>query len=116
MESMGIALTKRVLTRLRASLCRNNRYKYIENAPHHVTALKAFESLVSVNNEGGMGLTEVSEEVTKAGGKVVLATGDGYVLIDKRRTLCGVMAHNLCGVRIELVFPEEVWTHFYSSV
>ena len=91
---------------IRASLSSNPRYAYLQSASHAEAALKAFDPLVSRRGEGGTGLTGVQEGIITARGRLVLATGDGYVKIDGRRIQIGTMALDLPGVQIEMMFPE----------
>lgn len=93
---------------IRSSLSSNPSYKYLANGPHYEAALKAFESLVSRTPGYGTGLTEVREQVINLGGHLTLATGDGYVIINKEGVAkFGQMAYDLPGVQIQLSFPEE---------
>ena len=93
---------------IRSSLTSNPNYRYLANRPHYEAALKAFEPRISRMPEGGTGLTEVRDEVTKLGGRLTLATGDGYVIIARAQVGYGQMAYDLPGVQMELSFPEEV--------
>lgn len=92
---------------IRASLCTNPKYTYLEKLPHHEAALLAFEPLVSCKPEGGTGLTEVRDGVKRLGGHLVLATGDEYVTMYQETITYGSMAYDLNGVQIELSFPVE---------
>ena len=56
--------------------------------------------------EGGMGLTDVSQNVADIGGSLFLSTGDGWVHVTgDRRILTGFQAYDLPGVQINLVMP-----------
>ncbi len=90
---------------IRASLCKNPQYSYLTDVPHYEAIIKALEPLVSVRTDGGMGLTQVSEQIHEANGELILATGDGYVILNRHRTIKGDMAYNLCGVQIQISFP-----------
>lgn len=91
---------------IRASLSSNPNYAYLQSASHAEAALKAFDPLVSRRGEGGTGLTGVQDGITAARGRLVLATGDGYVKMNGRRIQIGSMALDLPGVQIEMMFPE----------
>jgi hypothetical protein len=93
---------------IRASLIRNPRYSYLAEATHYEAALKSFDPLVSCLSSGGTGLTEVRDQVINLNGRLILATGDGYVIITKDDIRYGLMAYNLPGVQMELSFSEEV--------
>ncbi len=93
---------------IRSSLASNPSYAYLTGHPHYDAILKAFEPLVSRTPEGGTGLTEVRDEVLNLNGRLTVTTGDGYVIISKGGTRYGQMMHELCGVQMELSFPEEV--------
>jgi len=94
---------------IRASLCKNLKYEYLAVIPHYEAVLKAFEPLVSRVDERGMGLTYLREQVIKAKGQILLATGDGFVKMTRHRTEMGTMGYNLGGVQVEVVLPEEGW-------
>jgi hypothetical protein len=94
---------------IRASLCKNPKYEYLAVIPHYEAALKAFEPLVSRIDERGVGLTYFKEQVIKAKGQILLATGDGFVKINRHRTEMGTMGYNLGGLQVEVVLPEEGW-------
>ena len=92
---------------IRHTLSRNPRFANFDELPHYEAALKAFDPLVSRFSEGGMGLTEVREQVMNLRGRLMLSTGDGYVAISQGNMVYGNMEHDLTGVQIELTFPEE---------
>lgn len=94
---------------IRASLCKNLKYEYLAVIPHYEAALKAFEPLVSRVEERGVGLTYLREQVIKAKGQILLATGDGFVKINRHRTEMGTMGNNLGGLQVEVVLPEAGW-------
>jgi hypothetical protein len=94
---------------IRTSLCKNLKYEYLAVIPHYEAALKAFEPLVSRVEDRGVGLTYLREQVIKAQGQILLATGDGFVKINRHRTEMGTMGYNLGGVQIEVTLPEEGW-------
>lgn len=91
---------------IRSSLASNPIFGFLSDRPHYEAALKAFEPLVSRMSEGGTGLTEVKEEIINLNGRLTLATGDGYVIIEKENTRYGQMAYDLPGVQIQLSFPD----------
>ena len=93
---------------IRSSLSSNPAYAYLADCPHHESALKAFEPLVSCISGCGMGLTDVRDEVINLGGRLILTTGDGYVIIGRDVTKYGKMSHDLPGVEVELSIPEEI--------
>lgn len=92
---------------IRHSLASNPKFSNLAEAEHYSAALKAFEPLVTRKPEGGTGLTEVRDGVMRAGGALVLTTGDGYVRINPRRTQVGKMAFDLPGVQVEISLPEK---------
>lgn len=92
---------------IRSSLSSSAKHAYLSQASHREAALKAFEPLVTCRQEGGMGLTEAREGVLELGGSLLLATGDGYVIINGSGTRVGEMNYDLPGVQIELSFPER---------
>jgi hypothetical protein len=93
---------------IRSSLSSNPQFAYLNNSAHYEAALKAFEPLVSRIPGCGTGLTDVRDEAINLGGRLILATGDGYVIIGPDGTKYGNMAYDLPGVQIELSIPEEV--------
>ncbi len=92
---------------IRASLSKNLKYEYMAVLPHYEAALKAFEPMASRGEERGAGLTYMREQVLKAKGQLILATGDGYVRVNGQRTETGIMGYSLDGVQVEVVLPEE---------
>lgn len=93
---------------IRSSLSVNNRHAHLLTLPHCEAALKAFEPLVSGLPEGGTGLTEVREETCNLGGRLMLTTGDGYVIMSSERVNYGNMVYDLPGVQMELSLPESL--------
>lgn len=93
---------------IRSSLSSNPTYSYLADYPHYEVALKSFEPLVSRIPGCGTGLTEVRDETINLGGRLTLATGDGYVIIGQDGIKYGKMSYDLPGVQVELSFPEEV--------
>lgn len=91
---------------IRASLATNPKYKTLLKRPHCEAALKSFEPLITRLPEGGTGLTDVKDVVTRLNGMMKLATGDGYVTITDKGVHYGQMAYDLPGVQMELLFPE----------
>jgi hypothetical protein len=94
---------------IRSSLCKNLQHEYLAVLPHYEAALKAFEPMVSRKDERGVGLTQVREQVLKAQGQIICATGDGYVKINRQKTETGIMGYNLRGAQIEVAIPEGGW-------
>ncbi|MHB8104033.1 MAG: ATP-binding protein [Dehalococcoidales bacterium] len=92
---------------IRSSLCKNLKHEYLAVLPHYEAVLKAFEPMASRLEERGAGLTYVREQVLKAKGQIILATGDSYVKTNIDGTEMGNMAYNLTGTQIEVVLPEE---------
>jgi anti-sigma regulatory factor (Ser/Thr protein kinase) len=93
----------------RASLLKNQKYEYLAVIPHYEAALKAYDPLASRIDERGVGLTYLREQVIKARGQLLLATGDGFVKINRHRTEMGMMRYSLPGVQIEVALPEAGW-------
>jgi len=93
---------------IRSSLSSNPTYAHLASWPHHDVALKAFEPLVSRIPGCGTGLTDVRDQVINLGGRFVLTTGDGYVIISPSGTSYGKTTYDLPGVQAELSIPEEV--------
>jgi hypothetical protein len=93
---------------IRSSLSSNPTFAYLSSARHYEAALKAFEPLVSRIPGCGTGLTEVRDGAVDLGGRLVLSTGDGYVIIGQDGTKYGKMYYDLPGVQVELSIPEEV--------
>lgn len=89
---------------IRSSLSSNPCYSDLATEPHHVAALKAFEPGVT-RSEGGMGLTEVRDSIVNLNGKLLLSTGDEFIIMDNQHTTYGKMAYDLTGVQIEVSFP-----------
>ncbi len=92
---------------IRASLSSNPKYAYLIDSPHCDAAMKSFEPLVSRSPEGGTGLMEVGDGTSAIGGVLTLATGDGYVIIQKGEYSYGRMAYDLSGVQMSLSIPER---------
>jgi len=93
---------------IRLSLSSNPQFAYLMASTHCEAALIAFEPLVSRVPGCGTGLTEVRDEVIALGGRLTLATGDGYVIIGQDGTNYGKMSYDLPGVQVELSIPEEI--------
>lgn len=91
---------------IRASLATNPKYKSLMSYPHYEVALKSFEPLITRLPEGGTGLTDVKDGVIRLNGRMILSTGDGYVIMTDTDIKYGQMAYDLPGVQIELMFPE----------
>ncbi len=92
---------------IRSSLARNNRYREFLHKSHTEAAVKALEAGVGRKPEGGMGLTEVSEEVVGYGGSLFLSTGDGWLQVTSDGVESGSQLCDLPGVQIELSVPAE---------
>ena len=92
---------------VRGSLAKKGEYAYLVARPHTTAILKALEPQVSSKPEGGMGLTDVSEDVQQANGKLIITSGNGRVIIDHLGTRLGVTSHNLSGVQVEISIPER---------
>jgi len=92
---------------IRASLSSNPKYAYLTDSPHCDAAMKAFEPLVSRSPEGGTGLMEAADGTSELGGVLTLATGDGYVIIQKGKYSYGQMAYDLPGVQMSFSIPER---------
>ncbi len=92
---------------VRASLAKNPQYAYLKDRPHTEAILKALEPQVSRKREGGMGLTDVKEDVRQANGRLVITSGNGRVIADHRRTISGTQDYNLSGVQVEVSIPER---------
>jgi hypothetical protein len=56
---------------IRASLTKNPVYHGLANQEHYTAALQAFEPIVSCKPEGGMGLTEVKDNIIELNGQVI---------------------------------------------
>jgi len=91
---------------IRASLTSNPDYAHLAELPHWEVALKAFEPLVSRLRSGGTGLTEVRDELMNLNGRLILSTGDGYVIIAKGEATYGQLPYHLAGVQMEMSIPE----------
>ena len=91
---------------IRSSLSRNNRYSDFGTKRHEEAAVKALEPGVGRKSEGGMGLTDVSEEVASSGGSLFLSTGDGWVQVIGDDVRSGNQLYDLPGVQVELSVPE----------
>ena len=87
---------------IRSSLTKNKKYSDLQYKSHREAAIKALEQGVGRKTEGGMGLTEVSQEVTSSGGSLFLSTGDGWVHVVPDNLRFGVQEYDLPGVQIEL--------------
>ena len=92
---------------VRASLATKPQYAYLTARPHTEAILKALEPLVSSKREGGMGLTEVNEDVRQANGRLIITSGNGRVIVDQYGTRHGVTSHDLSGVQVEISVPER---------
>lgn len=90
---------------IRASLISNPNHSYLASRPHYDCAIRAFEPLISRKREGGTSLTEVRDGVLDLGGRLILTTRDGFVIIDENQTRVGTMDHNLAGVQVEMSIP-----------
>ena len=90
---------------IRTTLAYNPLHVSLAEKPHHEAAMKAFEPSVSCREEGGMGLTDVKEEVLKLNGRLTLTTGDGFVAYNDSLCACGEMSYDLPGVQLEVVIP-----------
>jgi len=93
---------------IRSSLSSNPIYSHLADSPHWEVALKSFEPLVSRIPGCGTGLTEVRDGTIDLGGRLTLATGDGYVIIGQDGIQYGQMSYDLSGVQVEFSLPEEV--------
>ncbi len=92
---------------VRASLAEKPEYAYLRHRPHTKAILKALEPQVSGKWEGGMGLTEVNDDVRQANGRLTITSGNGRVMVDKSGTRFGVTSHDLSGVQVEISIPER---------
>ena len=90
---------------IRSSLAKNYRYRDLITKDHAEAAVKALEPGVGRKSEGGMGLTEVSEEVASSGGSLFLSTGDGWVQVTSDEVRSGNQLYDLPGVQVELTVP-----------
>ena len=91
----------------RANLASKPEYAYLGLRPHTTAILKALQPQVSSKWEGGMGLTDVSEGVRQANGRLIITSGNGRVVVDHLGTRLGVTSHNLSGVQVEISIPER---------
>ena len=92
---------------IRRSLSLNPNLGYLRDRRHSDAAARAFEAGVGRRSEGGMGLTEVSQNVIDLGGSLFLSTGDGWVFVDASGPRIGNQAYDLPGVQIEVSIPTE---------
>ena len=92
---------------IRASLSENPKHRWLENEPHHISALEALKLGVSrkPRGQGGVGFLDVLDGIDELGGLLRLATGDEYITIRKKQPTWGQMHYDLPGVQIELSFP-----------
>lgn len=91
---------------IRDSLSQKSDFSDLRSRDHTEAARKALEPGVGRKMEGGMGLTDVSQNVADIGGSLFLSTGDGWVHVTgDRRILTGFQAYDLPGVQINLVMP-----------
>ena len=92
---------------VRASLATKFEYAYLKDRPHTEAILKALEPQVSSKRQGGMGLTDVNEDVRQANGRLTITSGNGRVMVNQLGTRFGVTSHDLSGVQVEISIPER---------
>lgn len=92
---------------IRASLSSNPAYSWLSNESHSRAVIEAFKPGVS-RTEGGMGLTEVLDDVMELHGQVRVATGGEYVIVRQgRRAQAGKFPFALPGVQVEIFLPDK---------
>ena len=90
---------------IRSSLSKKSIFSDLQYGDHREAARKALEAGVGRKMEGGMGLTDVSQDVADIGGSLFLSTGDGWVQVTCDETLTGFQGYDLPGVQINLSMP-----------
>ena len=90
---------------IRKSLSKKSEFSSLQHRDHREAAKKSLEPGVGRKIEGGMGLTDVSQNVADIGGSLFLATGDGWVEVRGNRTRTGSQEYDLPGVQINLSVP-----------
>ena len=91
---------------VRNSLSTNPPFAYVASLSHHEAAALAFQPKVTAKpSGGGTGLWDVRDAVRQLGGRMRLATGDGYVQDWRGQMRMGQMAFELPGVQVEISIP-----------
>lgn len=91
---------------VRHSLSANPPFAYVASLSHHEAAALAFQPKVTAKpSGGGTGLWDVRDAVRQLGGRMRLATGDGYVQDWRGQMRMGQMAFELPGVQVEISIP-----------
>lgn len=91
---------------IRASLVTNPVHEALRDRSHSECGVLAFEPGVTRSSTGGgTGLWDVRDAVTAMGGRLVLATGDGWVQASRKGVRYGDMAFDLTGVQVGISIP-----------
>ena len=92
---------------IRRSLAQNPSLRHIQYVSHSEAAERAFQEGVGRRPQGGMGLADVRANVDELNGRLLLSTGDGWLLVDSSGGRIGKQACDLPGVQIEVSVPAE---------
>ncbi len=92
---------------IRHTLSENQKYAHLADRPHSEAIVTAFHPLASRRPEGGMGLNTVRDLVLGLGGNLRVASNDGFLYMERGKTVSDKQQYELPGVQIEATFPEE---------